>query len=954
MARKKAETQNNLEQVQQAWSSKPKTPRNSNPRKTPEKRPSPSTGSSTPATRPSYRLLPTVRIKVINARQKALLGGIFILFLTVVLVLSQFSINKGQLPLALFNLLAHWFGWGAWFVPFASGGVGLYLVFWGIEQPFQIPTFRIVGGSILFLVFEALAAMTAVVLDRGADVLQVASAGSGGGYLGGFIAYTLINLTGNIGTIFTLTVLGGIAAIITSGATMVEVRAFIQRLAGVTAVPATTATPPDQPTTQPVNPRSIRLNPNRGAQPVASPSPTTAVAPSTVPGQQIPLPLNGLTKTPLPAEPEAKNSRKSKKGSASDPTPAPIVLGTPDPNSNWKLPAIAELLESGTDHDVNSATIREQVEVIEHTLESFGAPATVVEINQGPTITQFGVEPNFVQARNGKRTKVKVGKIASLSDDLALALAAKSIRMQAPVPGKGYVGIEVPNPAKAMVSLRDVMEAAEFQKIKSPLRIGLGQNVAGQPVGADLAAMPHMLIAGTTGSGKSVCVNGIIACLILQNTPDSLKLVMIDPKRVELTGYNGIPHLALPVVVDMEKVLGTLQWALREMDSRYKMFAEVGARNIIDYNKKIKGKENTNPFPYVVIIIDELADLMMMAPEDTERAITRLAQMARATGIHMVIATQRPSVDVVTGLIKANFPARIAFAVASSTDSRVVLDSVGAERLLGQGDMLFQSPDAAAPVRLQGCYVSDGELQRLIAYWQTSRRLNVITPDQATPKPTTPLVAGTTATTTAAKLGATAVGAKPLVAATPPTSSTAINRPASTPTVAPVKVVSSPNAAPAQVVPPSLRAENKMAPLDPKNAIVLPRQVDGATPPPIPKLGETRPTPPPAKPVSSAPPPQIPVWQGAAGPVSTTPEGNGQYEDELLPEATALVYKLKKASTSLLQRHFRIGYTRAARLIDLMEQRGIIGPPTGTSKARELVLWENGAPVSTDPEKENS
>ncbi len=304
---------------------------------------------------------------------------------------------------------------------------------------------------------------------------------------------------------------------------------------------------------------------------------------------------------------------------------------------------MADILETGTDIDVNNSSIRERVEVIEHTLESFGAPATVVEINQGPTITQFGVEPNYIIQRGGKRTKVKVGKIASLADDLALALAARSIRIQAPVPGKGYVGIEVPNSAKALVSLRDVMESSEYGRLRSPLRVGLGQNVAGQPIVADLAAMPHMLIAGTTGSGKSVCVNGLIACLLLQNTPDDLRLVMIDPKRVELTGYNGIPHLAAPVVVDMDRVIGTLQWALREMDNRYKLFAGVGARNIIEYNKKIRRDSNVQNLPYIVIVIDELADLMMLAPEDTERSVTRLAQMARATGIHMVIATQRPS-----------------------------------------------------------------------------------------------------------------------------------------------------------------------------------------------------------------------------------------------------------------------------------------------------------------------
>ncbi|MCA9973086.1 MAG: DNA translocase FtsK, partial [Anaerolineales bacterium] len=521
----------------------------------------------------------------------------------------------------------------------------------------------------------------------------------------------------------------------------------------------------------------------------------------------------------------------------------------------------------------------------EHTLESFGAPATVVEISHGPTVTQFGVEPNFIEARSGKRTKVKVGKIASLADDLALALAAHSIRIQAPVPGKGYVGIEVPNVAKALVSLRDVIEAPEFRKIKSPLAIGLGQNVSGQPISADLAAMPHLLIAGTTGSGKSVCVNGIIACLLLQNTPDNLKLVMVDPKRVELTGYNGVPHLAAPVVVEMDRVIGTLQWALREMDGRYKRFAEYGARNIVEYNKKIAKDSKQEPLPYIVIIIDELADLMMLAPEDTERAVTRLAQMARATGIHMVIATQRPSVDVVTGIIKANFPARIAFAVASSTDSRVILDTTGAERLLGQGDMLFQSPDAAAPVRLQGCYVSDGELNKLIEYWRTARRFNLI--------PSTESITPRAAAEAAAATPETAAPARP----TPPPPA------AATPTGnGETAVTPTPQAAePVEPHPITLTPHHPITPSSPAASNLT----------------------------------QRPLWEELQA--MENAEDDPELDDELLPEAIALVRKLNKASTSLLQRRFRIGYTRAARLVDHMEEQGIIGPPTGTSKARVVL-----------------
>ena len=620
--------------------------------------------------------------------------------------------------------------------------------------------------------------------------------------------------------------------------------------------------------------------------------------------------------------------------------------------SVWTLPRVADILESGTDVDVNSAGIRERVEVIEHTLDSFGAPATVVEINQGPTITQFGVEPNYVVLRGGKRTKVKVGKIASLADDLALALAARSIRIQAPVPGKGYVGIEVPNSAKALVSLRDVMESDEYGKMKSPLRIGLGQNVAGQPIVADLAAMPHLLIAGTTGSGKSVCVNGLIACLLLQNTPDDLRLVMVDPKRVELTGYNGVPHLAAPVVVDMDRVIGTLQWALREMDNRYKLFSGVSARNIVEYNKKRLRDATSHKLPYIVIVIDELADLMMLAPEDTERSITRLAQMARATGIHMVIATQRPSVDVVTGLIKANFPARIAFAVASSTDSRVILDTTGAERLLGQGDMLFQSPDAAAPVRLQGCFVSDGELQKLISYWQTARRTQFIA------APGSGVAGGEGRGPSSA--GRVVLPAPNLESAPTTVSPTARTRPgrAADPVPPPVSHLNppEPTSAPpppqrrapriptAPVTSDELRVTSSERPSD--RADSRPPTTNDQRPGGLSSANDYHPTPHPSDGIT-----QQPLWEALQAMEDEADNGNGE-DDDLLPEAIALVRSLNKASTSLLQRRFRIGYTRAARLMDALEDAGIIGPPTGTSKAREVFGAGGAAAADADKAEE--
>ena len=393
-----------------------------------------------------------------------------------------------------------------------------------------------------------------------------------------------------------------------------------------------------------------------------------------------------------------------------------MAVGT----QSWRLPSVIDILEEGSEQYYSEDLIRKQVRSIEKTLESLGAPVRVREINQGPVVTQFGTEPLFITSRTGRTTKVKVSKITSLADDLALALSARSIRIQAPIPGKGLVGIEVPNEEPSVVSLRDIMESEGFGKLSGRLRLGLGQDVSGQAIAADLRAMPHMLIAGATGAGKSVCVNSVIAALLLQNTPDTLRMLMVDPKRVELTQYNGIPHLLSPVIVDVERVVPALKWIMREMDSRYRRFAQVGARNIEDFNRRVSKTTDETPIPYITVLVDELADLMMQSAEETERVLCRLAQMARATGIHLIIATQRPSVDVVTGLIKANFPSRVAFAVASSVDSRVILDMPGAERLLGRGDMLFMPPDVSQPLRLQGAFVSDHELDRLIHFWRNA------------------------------------------------------------------------------------------------------------------------------------------------------------------------------------------------------------------------------------------
>jgi S-DNA-T family DNA segregation ATPase FtsK/SpoIIIE len=502
-----------------------------------------------------------------------------------------------------------------------------------------------------------------------------------------------------------------------------------------------------------------------------------------------------------------------------------VTTTTGSPAVQWAIPEIRDILDAGDTPAVSEDFIKQRAHLIEETLASFGAPAQVVEISRGPTITQFGVEPLFVETRNG-RTRVRVSKIASLADDLALALAAPRIRIQAPVPGHSYVGIEVPNEEMALVALRDVLESETFQRNKTPLRFALGKDVAGHPITANLEAMPHLLIAGTTGSGKSVCVNAILTCLLMNNTPDDLRLVLVDPKRVELTNYNGIPHLLSPVVVEIERVVGALQWVTREMDKRYHDFAKVGARNIADYNTRMR-LQGGRRLPFLLIVIDELADLMMIAPDETERTITRLAQLARATGIHMILATQRPSVDVVTGLIKANFPARVAFAVASGVDSRVILDQPGAERLLGRGDMLFQAPDAASPARLQGVFVSDFEIQKLVEFWRS----------QTTP---------------------------------------------ATPYAAP--------GAPVDAVPEHVPLKQK------------------------------------------------PLWE------DMEPTDG----DPLLSEAIDLVRRAGHASVSMLQRRMRIGYTRASRLVDVMEERGIVSPPEANNQVRQILDYGPAAPPADD------
>ncbi len=499
--------------------------------------------------------------------------------------------------------------------------------------------------------------------------------------------------------------------------------------------------------------------------------------------KNIPIKVSGV---------ENENAQKTKTQSA---IADELVQNVAGQTMIWKYPPLS-LLSDKVGTSADRGDVKKYASVIEKTLDSFGVQARVAEVNGGPAVTQYALEIS---------AGTKIAKIANLQHDLALALATPTgtVRVEAPIPGKSLVGIEVPNRSLEIVGLKAILSSDEITKHKSKLAVSMGRDTASNPVVVDLDRMPHCLIAGTTGSGKSVLINAFISTLLFRNSPQELKLILIDPKRVELTNYNGIPHLLTPVITEPEKILSALKWSMAEMERRYKLFQQVGVRNIAGYNEM----SGFQALPYIVIIVDELADLMMFAPVEIEDAITRLAQMARATGIHLVVATQRPSVDVITGLIKANIPCRIAFNVSSMIDSRVILDTPGAEKLLGRGDMLFLPPDASKPLRIQGVMVKDEEINALIKYL--------------------------------------------------------------------------------------------------KDTGVAPEYTTEVTEMPLGRWGKN----------------------GA----------NGGQEDDLFEEAVRTVCQYDRASASLLQRRLRVGYARAARILDELENAGIVGPGDG-AKPRDVLV----------------
>ncbi|MCB9420844.1 MAG: DNA translocase FtsK 4TM domain-containing protein [Ardenticatenaceae bacterium] len=572
------------------------------------------------------------------------------------------------------NLLRQTFGWGAYTLALSVAAASLHVGLRKVERPYHIRTNQVIGIELILL--------TALPLSHqltGAS-LPDAYLGKGGGLVGWALSEPLRDFFGPfLTTLFYFSLLAYGTALVTGFG-------WNDLLNSLNTI-------------------SLRLR-----------LWSQRIAPIEVEEEEI-VDIVG-TATRLP---------QSNLPNEADETDELIIINDSAPDQPYqhrrdpRLPPL-DILETGGVAALNQNEIDAKKQIIEQTLADFGLPAEVTEIRRGPAVTQFGVLPGYIDKPGPdgetRQQKVRIGQIASLQKDLTLALAAPRLRIQAPVPGRGVVGIEVPNDEISIVRLRPVIESESFYKLKSPLAAGLGRDVSGASISFDLAKLPHLLVAGTTGSGKSVCINAIISCLIFNNTPEDLNLVMIDPKKVELIRFNGVPHLIGRVETEADRAVGVLRWLTAEMDRRYEMFTQVGARNLGGYNRKIARRKDVKKLPHVAVFIDELADLMHTYPGDVERTLCRLAQMARATGIHLMVATQRPSTDVITGLIKANFPARLSFAVASGIDSRVILDTVGAEHLLGKGDLLFLPPDANAPMRIQGVFVNDLEIERIVNHWQ--------------------------------------------------------------------------------------------------------------------------------------------------------------------------------------------------------------------------------------------
>ena len=656
--------------------------------------------------------------------------------------------SSATLARAWANALTQLFGYGAVLVCIGIFALGVSILLPKIGIPFKLGTHRMLALELAFIAILGL-------LHLGAgdtEFRAIARAGAGGGVIGGALISFFARFLGNGLTAMIFIGMLGLAAAIALGIGRKQLTTALRTASRALRRFDDRA---DLMYRYAVNQRRVKAIVGVGRSPSSSlmrirPDPAH-IRPSLREAQLPPLGLEEPKIVQLTDEEKALFSRAEKGGL--DPSSIGTLLKERSPDGyllvkrpdgrvrrfftvegikeakkagkrDNAMPAVS-LLQEGELVLPEQEEINRNVVLIENTLLEFDIDVDIVNVRVGPTVTQYAVRP-FVESKDesGAATmqRTRLSKIAALANDLSLSLAAKRLRLETPVPGQSYLGIEVPNRTPSMVTLRSVYESKGFNdkfiKRKTPLLVPLGRDVTGGPVGIDIAGCPHLLVAGTTGSGKSVFMAATVTALVMDNAPENLRLVLLDAKMVELSRFNSLPHLIGPVETDIDRIVAALKWCVTEMERRYKLLEAAGARNIDTYNAKMGPRRRKEQLPYIAILIDEVGDLMMSRPDDTERAITRLAQMARAVGMHMVIATQRPSVDVITGLIKANFPSRIAFAVASGVDSRVILDTIGAETLLGKGDMLYFAGDAAGPVRIQGCFVSDDEVRAVVQHWR--------------------------------------------------------------------------------------------------------------------------------------------------------------------------------------------------------------------------------------------
>ena len=767
--------------------------------------------------------------------------GSALIMLSVFTLLSLVTDSHGSLTGAWISALETAFGVGAYGFPLVTGALGLWMVIHAIERMPDLPWERPAGFALLFLAFIT-----------GAALLIPEQSIASGGWLGDQTAALLSDTVTPIGAwaFVTFIAIAGILLltdrILIDG--ILDAWDAVRGAGAGRPAQAGLPQPPPVPLASGEIPWWKRLRERMAGVKSGGPSRPDDI--HTTPAMDDNM---------VPADPNAQRAPRASKPTTPKASPppragltAPQEEGVLTPHivgdQEWRLPDRNQILQDWERFADSDDRIREQGRLIQETLASFGVPADFEGAYKGPAVTQYLIKPGYIERTvkgEVKRTKVKISKIQGLANDLALALAAPSVRIEAPIPGTTYVGVEVPNTTNNVVGLKELMESDAFQKRKGKLLTALGEDVKGQPIITDLARMPHLLIAGATGSGKSVAINAITTCLLLTHTPDSLRLLMVDPKMVELSVYNGIPHLLTPVVTEVDKAAGVLFWAVKEMERRYKLLNKANARDLERFNAYLR-KRGEKPLPYIVIVVDEMADLMMAAPEEVEKHICRLAQMARAVGMHLIIATQRPSVDVITGLIKANFPARIAFAVTSQIDSRVILDTPGAERLLGRGDMLFMAPDTSKLERLQGAFLSDDEISRTVRYWKGAHSL------ERSPSAHTPDFSADEKAVTDVRPGA---------------------------------------AQPVAAEPPQEDARDHARP-----------QAGDAV--------------------------QAPLFEQIEA-MKTV-----DARDALFDDAVSVVRQAGRGSVSLLQRKLRVGYSRASRLVEQLEEAGVLGPDQGGSRGR--------------------